>query len=136
MKLTRNYVLLSFACHTGNENLVEPPVEYRANALYLAKQLEVIRAKLGYCSVHIKEAWLTKLENEKRGYYPKNPQLHCRAVRISAQKYTVKELYGKISFLANNGDIPKGQIILGPTTVYYCPDFSVEYSDPEFNQYF
>lgn len=114
MFITDNFRDYEFWCKDGTP----VPKEHEHSMLYLAKNLEVIRAAMAE-PVYINSAYRTVSHNAKVGGASRSYHLVCKAADIRCFGATSKELFRNIEKLMDAGYIAPGGLKDYGTFVHY-----------------
>jgi|GEM_PF-592201 len=112
--LTRNFSWNQFACKDGTP----VPSQYRQNIKILAKNLQVLRDRVGQ-TITIHSAYRTESYNKKVGGEPNSQHMLGKAADIAVLTKNPRELHNLIEELILKGEMQQGGLGLYPTFVHY-----------------
>lgn len=113
-QLTKNFNLAEFACKDGTP----VPKELQANAMELAKNLQVLRDYIN-APIHLSSAYRTPKHNAAVGGKDDSCHLKAMAGDISTKNHTPKQLKAIILKLIAEGKMKQGGIGLYKGFVHY-----------------
>lgn len=113
-QLTKNFALNEFACKDGTP----VPKELQANAMELAKNLQVLRDYIN-APIHLSSAYRTPKHNKAVGGEDDSYHLKAMAGDLTTKKYTPKQLKAIILKLIAEGKMKQGGIGLYKGFVHY-----------------
>ena len=114
MELTKNFKLAEFHCKSGQK----VPDKYMPNVKELAKNLQVIRDRIGK-PIFVTSGYRDQVYNKKVGGVSKSQHLTASASDIQVRDLTPQELYKIILDLMLGGFVKKGGLGLYKTFVHY-----------------
>lgn len=113
--VTKHFKWAEFDCKDGTA----VPVEYEANVLRVAKNLEVLREALGGVPIRVNSGYRTPLHNQKVGGVKNSRHLTASAADIYVKGFTPKQVFDKILELIRAGKMEPGGVGLYETFVHY-----------------
>lgn len=113
-KITTNFSLEEFKCKDGSDI----PQKELSNIIVLAKQLQVLRNKIGK-SITINSAYRSPKHNAKIGGVKNSQHVKGKAADISVNGMSTKEVALVIEELIKKGQMLEGGIGIYPTFVHY-----------------
>lgn len=114
MKITRDFSSKEFSCNDGTA----VPPQYHRNMYELAKNLQVLRDKLGK-PIIINSAYRTPQHNKKIGGVSNSQHLTASASDIRVAGMTSKEVHDTILQLIKEGKMHNGGLGLYNSFVHY-----------------
>lgn len=113
-KITTNFSFEEFKCKDGSDI----PQKELSNIIVLAKQLQILRDKIGK-SITINSAYRSPKHNAKIGGVKNSQHVKGKAADIKVNGMSTKQLALIIEELIKKGQMLEGGIGIYPTFVHY-----------------